>query len=142
MDQMVDRGSVKRLRRERSWSQDQLASVSGLSLRTVQRIETEGGCSLDSKKALAVAFEINASDLNVNYVAIGAMASNNRGRKFGFTGALLGLVSAYVGIGISYNAGHITASEAGTYFGAVGAFCGICCATIGVLSRTYKVSTA
>ena len=55
---------IKKQRNERTWSQDHLASVSGLSLRTIQRIEKGGKCSLDSKKALASVFEINANDLD------------------------------------------------------------------------------
>ena len=52
-----------RLRKARSWSQDELAIASGLNLRTVQRIEKEASASLQSKKALASAFEIDVHDL-------------------------------------------------------------------------------
>ncbi|WP_462163671.1 helix-turn-helix domain-containing protein [Pseudoalteromonas xiamenensis] len=38
MDQMINKDLVKKLRNERAWSQEQLSAVSGLSLRTVQRI--------------------------------------------------------------------------------------------------------
>lgn len=142
MEQMIDRDLIKKFRNERSWSQDHLASVSGLSLRTVQRIENDGVCSLESKKALAAAFEVNASNLDINTSAINALASNNRGRKFGFTGAIAGLVSAYIGITISFTSGHITSSDAGLYYGGVGAFCGICCAIIGVISNRQRTSAA
>jgi len=140
MEQMIDKDLIKKLRIERSWSQDQLSSVSDLSLRTIQRIENEGTCSLESKKALGSAFEINANDLDVNTAAINTLASNNRGRKLGFTGTAVGLGMAYVGITISLTAGHITSSEAGLYYGGVGAFCGVCCAVIGVLSNSHRAS--
>jgi len=52
-----------RLRKARSWSQDELAIASGLNLRTVQRIEKEASASLQSKKALASAFDIDVHDL-------------------------------------------------------------------------------
>src|SRR5580658_4092166 len=55
---------VRELRRERGWSQEQLASIAGLSERTIQRIETGGDCSLDSKMALASAFELPPSALS------------------------------------------------------------------------------
>lgn len=55
---------IRELRRERGWSQEQLAAVSGLSERTIQRIETDGTCSLDSKMALASAFELPPSALS------------------------------------------------------------------------------
>ena len=138
MEYMVDKDLIKKLRIERSWSQDQLASVSGLSLRTIQRIENEGTCSLESKKALAVAFEITANELDLNTTAINTLASVNRGRKFGFSGAIAGLVFAYIGITTSFMSGHITSGEAGLYYGGVGAFCGVCCAIIGTLSNKYR----
>ena len=46
MDIMIESVLVKELRRQWSWSQDQLAIAAGLSLRTVQRKEKEGICSL------------------------------------------------------------------------------------------------
>ncbi len=52
------------LRKERSWSQDEVAIASGLNLRTVQRIEKEASASLQSKKALASAFDIDVHDLD------------------------------------------------------------------------------
>jgi transcriptional regulator with XRE-family HTH domain len=51
------------LRKARSWSQDELAIASGLNLRTIQRIEKEASASLQSKKALASAFDIDVHDL-------------------------------------------------------------------------------
>jgi len=54
---------VRRLRLERSWSQTQLAEVSGLSLRTIQRLERAGNCSHETLMALALAFEIDVRDL-------------------------------------------------------------------------------
>lgn len=45
------------------WSQDHLAQVSGLGLRTIQRIETRGSASQESIKALASVFEVKPEDL-------------------------------------------------------------------------------
>lgn len=55
---------LKKLRTEKAWSQDELAIASGLSLRTIQRIEKDGNAALESKKALASAFDIKARDLD------------------------------------------------------------------------------
>ena len=60
----IDAALVVELRKERSWSQEELAVASGLNLRTVQRIEREGSISLQSKKALAAAFEVEATSLD------------------------------------------------------------------------------
>jgi transcriptional regulator with XRE-family HTH domain len=60
----INRTLILALRKQRSWSQDELAVSSGLNLRTVQRIERSGVASLQSRKALAAAFNIDVSDLD------------------------------------------------------------------------------
>lgn len=55
---------VVKLRRKRSWSQDELAIASGLNLRTIQRIEKYASASLQSRKAVAAAFDIDTQDLD------------------------------------------------------------------------------
>lgn len=54
---------VLELRTKKSWSQEELALVAGVNLRTIQRIEKEVTASLQTKKALASAFSIHISDL-------------------------------------------------------------------------------
>jgi transcriptional regulator with XRE-family HTH domain len=56
---------ILRLRKDKAWSQDELAIASGLNLRTVQRIETEATASLQSVKALASAFGMSIRDLQL-----------------------------------------------------------------------------
>ena len=63
-DTNVNRRLILALRKERSWSQDELAVAAGLNLRTVQRIERSGSASLQSRKALAAAFNIDVSALD------------------------------------------------------------------------------
>jgi transcriptional regulator with XRE-family HTH domain len=60
----INRTLILALRKQRSWSQDELAVSSGLNLRTVQRIERSGVASIQSRKALAAAFNIDVSDLD------------------------------------------------------------------------------
>lgn len=55
---------VVKLRKERSWSQDELATAAGLNLRTIQRVEKYASASLQSKKALAAALDIDTRDLD------------------------------------------------------------------------------
>ncbi|MBL1214555.1 MAG: helix-turn-helix transcriptional regulator [Ignavibacteriae bacterium] len=50
---------IKKLRLSKSWSQQQLADISGLSLRTIQRIEKDGKCSHESLLTLASIFELD-----------------------------------------------------------------------------------
>ena len=61
---------VLKARREKSWSQDELAVASGLNLRTIQRVESEGLGSLQSKKALASALDLDINDLEYQEIAM------------------------------------------------------------------------
>lgn len=54
---------IQKLRLQRGWSQEQLAEVSGLSVRTVQRLERGQPGSLESLNALAAVFEIDLDRL-------------------------------------------------------------------------------
>jgi len=54
---------VQKLRIQRGWSQEQLAELSGLSVRTIQRIERGQPASAETLKSLASVFEIDFSVL-------------------------------------------------------------------------------
>lgn len=54
---------IRETRTERGWTQQQLADICGLSLRTIQRVELHGIASLETSKALASAFEIERTEL-------------------------------------------------------------------------------
>ena len=54
---------IQKLRLKRGWSQQQLAELSGLSVRTIQRIEGGQVASLETQKSLAAVFEIDLTDL-------------------------------------------------------------------------------
>lgn len=56
---------VRKLRTDLGWSQEQLAIASGLSLRTIQRVEAEGVVSLETRSSLAATFGVSASTLAV-----------------------------------------------------------------------------
>lgn len=55
---------LKKLRKEKAWTQEELAIASVLSERTIQRIEREGKASFDSAKSIAAAFNIDVSELD------------------------------------------------------------------------------
>ncbi len=61
---------IKRLRDRKNWSQEQLAVMSGLSVRTIQRIEGGNKASLESLKALASVFEVEISTLTEEIIMI------------------------------------------------------------------------
>lgn len=55
--------SVQKRRLDRGWSQEELARHSGLSTRTIQRIESGQKPGLESLKCLAAVFETSVSTL-------------------------------------------------------------------------------
>jgi transcriptional regulator with XRE-family HTH domain len=61
---------LKKLREKRKWSQEQLATMAGLSIRTVQRIESGHRASLESLKSLASVLEVNMSTLEQEIAVI------------------------------------------------------------------------
>ena len=56
----VDIEKIKKEREARNWTQQQLADVCGVSLRTIQRIEKTGVVSRESASSLAAAFDLDA----------------------------------------------------------------------------------
>jgi transcriptional regulator with XRE-family HTH domain len=55
---------IQKLRLKRGWSQQQLADASGLSVRTIQRIENGQTPSVETLKSLAAVFEVDFSTLS------------------------------------------------------------------------------
>lgn len=55
--------NLKALRNDRGWSQEQLSQMSGLSVRTIQRIEQGSKPGLESLKSLAAVFEVDIKTL-------------------------------------------------------------------------------
>lgn len=56
---------IRKLRLQRAWSQEQLAEFSGLSIRTVQRVEQGQAASLETLKSLAAVFEVSVTHLQL-----------------------------------------------------------------------------
>ena len=65
MNMKINAPLVVTLRNRRSWSQEELATAAGLNLRTIQRIESDGVASLQSRKALASAFDVEVTELDI-----------------------------------------------------------------------------
>lgn len=53
---------IRLFRDLRHWSQEQLAAISGLNVRTIQRVEQGESASFDTRRALARAFELEDID--------------------------------------------------------------------------------
>jgi|SRR5476649_25424 len=54
---------IRTLRLAKAWSQEQLADIAALSVRTVQRIENGEQASLETLAAIAAAFGVSVADL-------------------------------------------------------------------------------
>lgn len=61
----IDSTRLRELRTARQWSQEQLAELSGLNLRTIQRLESGARVSTESLRALAAVFDVPAESLLV-----------------------------------------------------------------------------
>jgi transcriptional regulator with XRE-family HTH domain len=57
---------IKKLRTEKSWTQQHLADACGLSLRTIQRVERYGNASNETTISLSAVFEVDAKSIMVS----------------------------------------------------------------------------
>ena len=62
-DVKLDNNKILKLRSIKCWSQEELASASGLSVRTIQRVEKSGTASLETTKALAAVFDVSPIEM-------------------------------------------------------------------------------
>lgn len=65
MDMKLDHAAIRQEREKRAWSQEHLAGVTGLSLRTIQRIESSGLASFDSASSIAAVYGVPVAVLRV-----------------------------------------------------------------------------
>tara|TARA_R100001039_G_C1772170_1_gene63351 strand:+ start:100 stop:600 length:501 start_codon:yes stop_codon:yes gene_type:complete len=65
----ADAAKIKRWREERHWSQEHVADLAGIGLRTIQRIENGEPASQESLKALAAAYNVDVIALSLDQEA-------------------------------------------------------------------------
>lgn len=94
---LVDAKNMKRLRLSKNWTQQHLADVCGVSMRTIQRVEKDGVASNETVAAYASVFEKNVADL---LVSIEQFDNTNRGSTASFStlGGLIFIGGFTVGI--------------------------------------------
>lgn len=126
MGDAINTDLIKTLRLNNSWSQQHLASIAGISLRTLQRIEREGSASLESRKAIASAFDLTPKDL----ILEAATSPHHKTARYGYIGILIGSLCAYAAITQSLLQGYASSADAGICYGVVAALAGISCALI------------
>lgn len=66
----INKMNIVALRNLQGWSQEDLAAAAGISVRTVQRIETEGKGGMESAKAIAAAFDVRIDKVYEPYITL------------------------------------------------------------------------
>lgn len=134
----IDGDKVRALRGRKAWSQEHLAAASGLSVRTVQRVESESSGLPESRLALAGALGVSRAELmgaaRACAVTIGEF---NPGAKWGWIGWGTGFTCSLTGIFFGF-LGNGLWPDALRAVGVVGALAGITAGLIGVLSQQAK----
>ncbi len=62
----IDTIRLRQMREQRAWSQEQLAEIAGISVRTLQRVESSGVASPETRMALASALGVAPAQLHVD----------------------------------------------------------------------------
>lgn len=92
VDMKISSAKIRQLRSERGWSQEQLALASGLSLRTIQRVEAEGNASRETHVCLAATFGLALAELAAEEPAVEhRSAASAVPTRYKVTAALTGL---------------------------------------------------
>jgi transcriptional regulator with XRE-family HTH domain len=109
----TDTLQLRRWREERHWSQEHLAEMAGIGLRTLQRIESGEQASGETLKALAAAYNVDVVALYVDAEAEAAEMIRRKDKKinagiqlsFGIhlAGYILGMV-IFIGINMGLGA--------------------------------------
>jgi transcriptional regulator with XRE-family HTH domain len=89
MDMQLDPNRIRLERERRAWSQEHLAEVAGLSLRTIQRVETSGSASFETARALAAVLELDVAALKA-----GDVPARGLGPRLRYAGLAATLVAA------------------------------------------------
>lgn len=59
----INASHIKAIRQQHQWTQQQLADMCGVSLRTIQRVEKEGNAAQETVMSLCAVFEVPRDEL-------------------------------------------------------------------------------
>lgn len=130
----IDGGKVRTLREAKSWSQEHLAAAAGVSARTVQRIESDGVGSAESKLALAGALGVSVGELTPPVATATVRGGRPRlpgGAWAGWTAGALCSVGAVL---YNHARGNLSAGQLGQQLGVLSALLGTTLGVMGALN--------
>jgi DNA-binding XRE family transcriptional regulator len=135
---------VRSLREEKSGSQEHLADASGLSVRTIQRVESDGIGSAETRLALAATLGVPASALAPSATRVSKVpAQAYPVPKGAWIGLGVGIVCSIGGVVSGAYAGHVDAEHMwrsiGVICGLVGAFAGLMFALSGWMQGLVRL---
>ena len=82
---LVKSTNMKKLRQSKNWTQQHLAEVCGLSMRTIQRVENDGVASHETVSAYAAIFEVEAAKLLISSDEFDRSNRNQKGNNLSST---------------------------------------------------------
>jgi DNA-binding XRE family transcriptional regulator len=144
----INGNTVRVLREEKSWSQEHLANASGLSGRTIQRVEAEGVGSAETRLALAAALGVPVSALMAGSSSPAREGAGSwRVPVWGRVGWGIGAIGAACLTGLivySYIAGTLPLQQLLVSLVPWLAFLGICAGAIATIGswRRWRAATA
>lgn len=127
----INADMVRALREEKSWSQEHLADAAGLSVRTVQRVESEGIGSAETRLALAAALGVPVSSLMPPVtVPAHSMVPLSRLPVGAWTGLGIGICCSLGAVACNYFSGAMTVGDASR---SAGIICALLGTTLGIM---------
>jgi len=84
---------VKKLRVKRNWSQEHLAELCGLNIRTIQRVESGKKASIETLKCLSSVLEVEVSKLTEKITVIDKCTENWKEQPWWLKLAFFGIAS-------------------------------------------------
>lgn len=91
--------TIKELRQQFNWTQQQLADACDVSLRTVQRVEKEGAASKETTMALCAVFEVRQGELiKLDNLEVDETVKAQSAQKFIIAIAVSSLISFTLGV--------------------------------------------
>ena len=101
MDMNVNIDLIKQARISRNWTQQHLADICDVSLRTVQRVEKTGIASKETVASMSSAFEINSENFVINTKNDSKSESGHKDKN-NKRGLIIGLICIMISHAVGY----------------------------------------